>query len=67
MYKKLVIVGDSRCGKTNLLQRYTTGQVHGEYHPTVFDTLMADVDVGLSTVELALWDTPGLEKFDELR
>ena len=68
MYKKLVIVGDSGVGKTQLLRRYTAGGGYSARHtPTMFDTQMADVAVGLSTVELALWDTPGQEQLDQLR
>ena len=69
VYKNVVIVGDSACGKTSMLNRFRTGQwMSSEYKPTVFGNYIADpVDVGYTTVELALWDMPGAEVHHNLR
>lgn len=66
--KKLVIVGDGACGKTSLLLRYKRDEfLEGIYVPTVFETYVADIEIGRKKVELALWDTAGQEDYDRLR
>lgn len=65
--KKLVIVGDGECGKTSLLIVFSKDTFPEHYVPTVFETHVADVQVGGKTVELALWDTAGQEDYDRLR
>ncbi|KAH7180239.1 P-loop containing nucleoside triphosphate hydrolase protein [Fusarium sp. MPI-SDFR-AT-0072] len=51
--RKLVIIGDSACGKTSLLSIFTLGNF-----PALVDG---------KAVELALWDTAGLEGYARLR
>ncbi|KAF8566215.1 hypothetical protein P879_06755 [Paragonimus westermani] len=65
--KKLVIVGDGACGKTCLLIVFSKDQFPDLYIPTVFESYVADVDIGDKRVELALWDTAGQEDYDRLR
>ena len=60
--KKLVIVGDSACGKTCLLIVISRDQFPEVYVPTVFDTA-TDIEVDAKQVELTLWDTAGQEDF----
>ncbi|KAJ6473697.1 small GTPase-binding protein [Mycena sanguinolenta] len=64
---KLVIVGDACCGKTALLTVFSQGTFPQLFEPTVFDTYIADVEVGGKRVQLALWDTSGTEDYDRLR
>jgi len=65
--KKLVVVGDGACGKTSLLTVFSKDQFPEVHIPTVFETYVADIEVGGKHVELALWDTAGQEDYDRLR
>ena len=65
--RKLVIVGDGECGKTCLLIVFSQDEFPDVYVPTVFETYVADIEVGGVQVELALWDTAGQEDYDRLR
>ncbi|KIL57174.1 hypothetical protein M378DRAFT_46146, partial [Amanita muscaria Koide BX008] len=65
--KKLVIVGDPACGKTCLLIVFSKGTFPERPDPTVFDNYVADVEVDGKHVELGLWDTSGVESYDQLR
>ena len=65
--RKLVIVGDGECGKTCLLIVFSQDEFPDVYVPTVFETYVADIEVGGVQVELALWDTAGQEDYDRDR
>ena len=66
--KKMVIVGDSFCGKTCLCYMFVTDRFPEEEVPTIFDGgYVGTINVGEKTVELAFWDTVGDEKYDRLR
>ncbi|KAK0398732.1 hypothetical protein QR680_002728 [Steinernema hermaphroditum] len=65
--KKLVVVGDGSCGKTSLLQRFTSGAFSDEHEPTVFENYVADIMLKKKKVELTLWDTAGQEDYDRIR
>ena len=61
--KKLVIVGDSMCGKTCLLDEFTGEQFTREYIPTLCH-VVANIN---ADVELAMWSTSGHEDHDRMR
>ncbi|WJG35710.1 P-loop containing nucleoside triphosphate hydrolase protein [Fusarium oxysporum Fo47] len=63
--RKLVIIGDSACGKTSLLSMFTLGNFPAV--PTVFENYITNCIVDGQAVELALWDTAGLEDYARLR
>ncbi|KAK4555585.1 GTP-binding protein Rho1 [Recurvomyces mirabilis] len=67
--RKLVAVGDGAIGKTALLLTFSRGYFDFENYSqgTVFDNYVADVKVNGRHVELALWDTAGVEDYDRLR
>ena len=58
--RKLVIVGDGACGKTCLLFAFTKDEFPDKYIPTVFENYVSDIEVDGKLVELALWDTAGM-------
>lgn len=65
--KKMVIVGDSSCGKTCLYTTFAKDRFPVEYLPRVFESYVADIRVHGKTVELAFWDTVGDAEYDRLR
>lgn len=65
--RKLVTVGDTGCGKTPLLIAWSKGVFIELSFPTVFENYVGDVEVDGKQVELALWDTAGIENYDRLR
>jgi small GTP-binding protein len=61
---KLVIIGDSSVGKTNILLRY----VNDEYKMTHITTIGVDFKVKIITIDginikMQIWDTAGQERF----
>ena len=64
---KMVIVGDSSCGKTCLYTTFVRDRFPVEYVPTVFESYVGDIRVDGKTVELGFWDTVGNEDYDRLR
>ncbi|KAK3172543.1 hypothetical protein OEA41_005865 [Lepraria neglecta] len=67
VHRKLVLLGDGACGKTSLLNVFTTGYFPTVYEPTVFENYVHDIFVDNVHIELSLWDTAGQEEFDRLR
>ena len=68
--KKLVIVGDSGCGKTCLMFSFATNKFPEEFVPTLFDGgYVASIEVDDKTVELGFSDTVGQRDadYDRLR
>jgi len=66
--KKMVIVGDSSCGKTCLYYMFVTDRFPVEHVPRLFDGgYVGHINVDDKTVELAFWDTIGDEEYDRLR
>ncbi|KAG8708243.1 GTP-binding protein Rho1 [Ceratobasidium sp. 394] len=64
---KLVIVGDAPCGKTCLLIVFSKGVFPEVNVATVFENYVADVEVDGMHIELALWDTAGMDGYERLR
>ncbi|XP_054470948.1 rho-related GTP-binding protein RhoE-like [Anoplopoma fimbria] len=64
---KIVLVGDSQCGKTALLNVFTKDCFPECYVPTVFENYTASFDLDMQKVELRLWDTSGSPYYDNVR
>ncbi|CAB1328588.1 unnamed protein product, partial [Coregonus sp. 'balchen'] len=54
---KIVVVGDSECGKTALLNVFAKDSFPEGYIPTVFENYTASFEIDMQRVELRLWDT----------
>lgn len=66
---KVVIVGDSGCGKTSLFSSYIRGSFPSSYEPTIFENHRTFVKNNQSNEVLSadLWDTAGQEEYERLR
>jgi Ras-related protein Rab-7A len=64
---KIVLIGDSSCGKTSVMQQYVNRRFAADFRPTVgTDFLSKAVIVDNETVNVNLWDTAGQERFRSL-
>jgi len=65
---KVVLLGETGCGKTALFQRIMNDEyIDGDHEPTVgafFGTKI--INLGKVEVKLGIWDTAGQEKFHSL-
>ena len=61
---KILIVGNSCAGKTNILCRFSDNQFHESFLPTIgVDFRIKGIDVDNKSVKLQIWDTAGQERF----
>lgn len=61
---KVVIVGDSGVGKSNLLSRYDSGSFHHNTKATIGVELCTKVvEVEGKRIQNQIWDTAGQERF----
>ena len=64
---KIVVVGDCSVGKTSLLLSYVNDASPGEHIPTIYDNYVANHVIDGMPVQLNLWDTAGLEEYNQVR
>ena len=61
---KIIVIGESRVGKTSLIKRYTKDQFGGVYLTTVgIDFQDKIIEIEDKKVKLQVWDTAGQERF----
>jgi small GTP-binding protein len=61
---KLVLLGDSSVGKTNLLLRFTEENYRSTHTPTIgVDFKIKHMNISGKRVKCQLWDTAGQERF----
>eukprot|EP00730_Choanoeca_flexa_P019187 TRINITY_DN9363_c0_g1_i4.p1 TRINITY_DN9363_c0_g1~~TRINITY_DN9363_c0_g1_i4.p1 ORF type:complete len:205 (+),score=63.30 TRINITY_DN9363_c0_g1_i4:55-669(+) len=64
---KILLIGDSSCGKSSLLMRFTEGSFDEDMGPTIgVDFKSKDLNLNDNKVKLTLWDTAGQERFRTL-
>ncbi|XP_062972634.1 rho-related GTP-binding protein RhoE [Elgaria multicarinata webbii] len=64
---KIVVVGDTQCGKTALLHVFAKDCFPENYVPTVFENYTASFEIDTQRIELSLWDTSGSPYYDNVR
>ena len=63
---KVVITGDSSCGKTKILQRFCNNSFDSPSKATIgveFISKLVELNDGDTRVRLQIWDTAGSEKY----
>ncbi|XP_052754459.1 ras-related protein Rab-18A-like [Galleria mellonella] len=64
---KILLIGDSAVGKTNIILAFTKGRYNPLQPVTVgVDYKIKDIEVNGVKVKLSIWDTAGQEKFSSL-
>uniref|UniRef100_A0A1B6CR53 Rho-related GTP-binding protein RhoE n=1 Tax=Clastoptera arizonana TaxID=38151 RepID=A0A1B6CR53_9HEMI len=64
---KIVLVGDSKCGKTSLIQRFISDKFAEVYTPTGFEKYATTYNVGDYRTHFSVWDTSGTTAYDSVR
>lgn len=64
---KIVLVGDSRCGKTSLINRFTKDKFTEVYTPTGFERYTATYEMNDYRINFTIWDTSGAPAYDTVR
>ncbi|XP_073689489.1 rho-related GTP-binding protein RhoN isoform X2 [Garra rufa] len=64
---KIVVVGDTQCGKTALLHVFAKDSYPENYAPTVFENYTASFEIDKHRIELNMWDTSGSSYYDNVR
>lgn len=63
----MVLIGDSKCGKTALIHRFANDNFLQIYTPTGFERYTVDRDVGNLRTQFTIWDTSGVGAYDSVR
>lgn len=62
--QKIIIIGDSGVGKSNILLRYTEGKFVDNYMMTIgLNYVFRVVNIEGVKIKLQIWDTAGQEKY----
>lgn len=61
---KIIIIGDSAVGKSNILLRYTKNEFDSTGTPTIgVEFNSKTIDVESTKVKMQIWDTAGQERY----
>jgi len=61
---KILIIGNSCVGKSNILLRFSEDLFHESFLPTIgVDFKIRNLEIDNSTIKLHIWDTAGQERY----
>ena len=61
---KILIIGNSCAGKTNILCRFADNVFHESFLPTIgVDFRIRQLEVDNKSIKLQIWDTAGQERY----
>lgn len=64
---KIVLVGDSKCGKSTLIHRVLHDKFLEVYTPTGFERYTAAYELNDQRINFTVWDTSGSPAYDSVR
>jgi small GTP-binding protein len=64
---KVILIGDSNCGKTSMINKYVNNEFNNNYICTIgVDFMMKNLVVNSEVIKIQIWDTAGMEKFKQI-
>ncbi|KAM9952584.1 hypothetical protein ACTFIR_007638 [Dictyostelium discoideum] len=66
-YIKLLVLGDSKTGKTTMMMTYSTGSFPTGYVPSHVDATSLDIEYNEQVCHVGFWDSSALAEFDNTR
>ncbi|KAI1857625.1 hypothetical protein JX265_011040 [Neoarthrinium moseri] len=63
---RYVFVGDTKCGKTSMLLRFSRGAFPEMWNQTQYELFSKNIDVDGKAYDLELWDTSGIFEYHQL-
>ena len=63
---KIIIVGDSFVGKTNILSTYIKNTFDENKNPTIFDFHNKSIEIEKKIINFQIWDTAGQERYKSI-
>lgn len=64
---KVILIGDSNCGKTSMINRYVNNEFSNNYICTIgVDFMMKNLVINSEVIKIQIWDTAGMEKFKQI-
>ena len=63
---KIIIVGDSFVGKTNILNTYIKNTFYENNNPTIFDLRNKNIEIKNKIINFQIWDTAGQERYKSI-
>lgn len=64
---KVIIIGESSVGKTNILLRYCENKFKPNYTATIgVDFKVKSIQIGETKLKMQIWDTAGQERYHNI-
>ncbi|GFY47311.1 hypothetical protein TNIN_319411 [Trichonephila inaurata madagascariensis] len=65
--KKIVLVGDEKCGKIGLIFNYFSGALPNPNEPQIYKEYSTEIEVECQKVPIVLWIVPAQEHYSLTR
>ena len=65
--RKIIVIGDMSCGKSNLISAYSRDRFTSNYTPTILNCNLTDARIHNESIELVVIEISGRDDFEPLR